>query len=426
VGKSAQFPLHVWLPDAMEGPTPVSALIHAATMVAAGVFLVARFFPLFSPDLGGSQEAAAAVAIVGASTALFAATMGLVATDFKRVMAYSTISQLGYMVAALGVGAYGAATFHLFNHAFFKALLFLTAGSVSHAVGTFDMRYMGGLRKAMPWTYAFILVAGLSLAGVFPLSGFWSKDEILSSAWSGTGSVSVAVFWLLIISVALTAFYTFRMVFMTFHGQFRGGAEAEAKAAGHDTHGAHAPHLAESPLVMLLPMGVLALAAVVSGYLANPQAGLLGVPKHWFSEFLAPATAEHGETTPVKFSLATVATIVALAGIGLAALMYLARRPSPEAVGRRFKGAHTLLSRKYFMDELYEGVIVGRLFYKRVVSLAEWFDVNVVDRIVDMAGWFGRNTGRALAQVQNGQVQAYGAAIGVGVLVILGAYLMLR
>ena len=180
-GKSAQFPLHVWLPDAMEGPTPVSALIHAATMVAAGVFLVARFFPVFE----ASTEAMTVVAIVGAFTALFAATMGLVTKDIKRVLAYSTISQLGYMMAALGIGAFGPAIFHLFTHAFFKALLFLGAGSVNHATGTFDMRYMGGLRKAMPWTYALMVVGSLSLVGIFPLAGFWSKDEILGHAWHG-------------------------------------------------------------------------------------------------------------------------------------------------------------------------------------------------------------------------------------------------
>jgi len=204
VGKSAQFPLHTWLPDAMEGPTPVSALIHAATMVAAGVFLVARFFPLFQ----ASPEAMSAVAIIGAFTAFFAATMGLVMNDIKRVMAYSTISQLGYMMAALGVGAYGAAIFHLFNHAFFKALLFLGAGSVNHATGTFDMRYMGGLRRYMPLTYATTLIAALSLVGIFPLSGFWSKDEILLAAWRGGSPVSVVTFWLLMVSVFLTALYS--------------------------------------------------------------------------------------------------------------------------------------------------------------------------------------------------------------------------
>ena len=221
VGKSAQFPLHVWLPDAMEGPTPVSALIHAATMVAAGVFLVARFFPLFEH----SADAMSMVAIVGAFTALFAATMGMASYDIKRVMAFSTVSQLGYMIAALGIGAYGVAIFHLFNHAFFKALLFMGAGSVNHATGTFDMRYMGGLRKAMPWTYWTVLIASLSLSGIFPFAGFWSKDEILLHAWRGGASVDTVVFWLLIVAAFLTALYTFRMVYMTFHGEFRGGVD---------------------------------------------------------------------------------------------------------------------------------------------------------------------------------------------------------
>ena len=227
-GKSAQFPLHVWLPDAMEGPTPVSALIHAATMVAAGVFLVARFFPVFE----ASTEAMTVVAIVGAFTALFAATMGLVTKDIKRVLAYSTISQLGYMMAALGIGAFGPAIFHLFTHAFFKALLFLGAGSVNHATGTFDMRYMGGLRKVMPWTYALMVVGSLSLVGIFPLAGFWSKDEILGHAWHGGSLLDTVVFWLLAVGVAATAFYTFRMIYMTFHGQFRGGIGGGTEGAG--------------------------------------------------------------------------------------------------------------------------------------------------------------------------------------------------
>ncbi len=212
-GKSAQFPLHTWLPDAMEGPTPVSALIHAATMVAAGVFLVARFMPLFEL----SQEAMTLVALIGGVTALFAASMGLVATDIKRVLAYSTVSQLGYMMLALGVGAYGPALFHLFTHAFFKALLFLGSGSVNHATGTFDMRYMGGLRKVMPWTHATFLVGALSLAGVFPLAGFWSKDEILAHALAGDG-VGRLVFVLALAAVFMTAFYIFRALFLTFEG----------------------------------------------------------------------------------------------------------------------------------------------------------------------------------------------------------------
>ena len=219
VGKSAQFPLHVWLPDAMEGPTPVSALIHAATMVAAGVFLVARMFPLFEHSL----EALTTVAIIGGFTAIFAATMGLVMNDIKRVLAYSTISQLGYMMLGLGVGGVAIGMFHLFTHAFFKALLFMGSGSVNHATGTFDMRLMGGLRKVMPWTYATFLIGSLSLAGIWPLAGFWSKDEILISALEN----QPILFWLAIITVFMTAFYMFRAIFMTFHGEYRGGATGE-------------------------------------------------------------------------------------------------------------------------------------------------------------------------------------------------------
>ena len=230
IGKSGQFPLHTWLPDAMEGPTPVSALIHAATMVTAGVFLVGRFFPLFQ----ASQDAMMVVALVGGITALFAATMGLVSNDIKRVLAYSTVSQLGYMMLALGIGAYGVAIFHLFTHAFFKALLFLGSGSVNHATGTFDMRFMGGLRKKMPITYITFLIGSLSLAGIFPLAGFWSKDEILLNAFrsgsEGGEIVSMTVFVLAIIAVFMTAFYMFRALFMTFEGEFRGGSEKDPEA----------------------------------------------------------------------------------------------------------------------------------------------------------------------------------------------------
>jgi len=246
-GKSAQFPLHVWLPDAMEGPTPVSALIHAATMVAAGVFLVARTFPLFEH----SAEALTTVAAIGAFTAIFAASMGLVMNDIKRVLAYSTISQLGYMMLGLGTGGIAIGIFHLFNHAFFKALLFLGAGSVSHATGTFDMRLMGGLRKAMPWTYATFVIGSLSLAGIWPLAGFWSKDEILITSLAS----QPILFALALITVFMTAFYMFRAVFMTFGGEYRGGSPE-----AHSTH----PH--ESPRVMVLPMVVLAVLAVVSGF----------------------------------------------------------------------------------------------------------------------------------------------------------------
>ncbi|MEE3246046.1 MAG: NADH-quinone oxidoreductase subunit L, partial [Chloroflexota bacterium] len=331
-GKSGQFPLHTWLPDAMEGPTPVSALIHAATMVAAGVFLVARFFPVFQ----NSVDAMTVVALVGAFTAVFAASMGLVMNDIKRVMAYSTVSQLGYMMAALGLGLYAPAIFHLVTHAAFKALLFLGAGSVNHATGTFDMRYMGGLWKVMPFTYLLVLVAGLSLVGIIPLAGFWSKDEILLGAWGGTGLVdtwvSKVTFFGLIAGVVVTAFYTIRMIILTFHGDFRGGIDrelddkAQLVPAGASNHGG--VHLAESPWVMLLPMFVLGVAAVLLGYLANPQwTEEIGIPKHWITGFLgdglqaALGIHEHAHTLDFSRWMATISTVAALSGIGLAALV---------------------------------------------------------------------------------------------------------
>ncbi len=430
VGKSGQFPLHTWLPDAMEGPTPVSSLIHAATMVAAGVFLAARFFPLFEH----SATAMTTVALVGGFTAVFAATMGLVMYDIKRVLAYSTVSQLGYMMLAIGVGAPAVAIFHLFTHAFFKCLLFLGSGSVNHATGTFDMRYMGGLRKAMPWTYATFVIGALSLAGVFPLAGFWSTDEILLSALNlQTVSVHTLVFFLALAAVFLTAFYMFRVVIMTFHGSFRGGVEAEHPQTTpaqptHDTHGAGhdrpqvsghgGVHLAESPLVMVAPMLVLAVLAVGAGYVANPLGDMAGVPAHWFVEFLG----EHAE--PFNFGLAAVSTLVALAGIGLAALMYGRRTPSPEGVGRAFGPVRTLLFNKYYMDALYEDVVVRSVFYRGLARGLNWFDREVIDRLVDGIGWISRNGGKVYAVLQNGQAQGYGLAVSLGVLLVVGVYLV--
>ena len=411
VGKSGQFPLHTWLPDAMEGPTPVSALIHAATMVTAGVFLVARFFPLFEV----SQVAMNLVAVIGGVTAIFAATMGLVMFDIKRVLAYSTISQLGYMMLALGVGAYGAAVFHLFTHAFFKALLFLGSGSVNHATGTFDMRYMGGLRKHMRWTYATFLIGGLSLAGIFPLAGFWSKDEILAHAWGQGSNVSQIVFWLALIAVFMTAFYMFRALFMTFHGEFKGGAEADPAA---ESHGG--VHLAESPVVMVAPLLVLAVAAVAAGFLVNPATDLGIVPAHWFSEFL------HVEAEGVNLTIAGLSTAVAVAGIALAYLMYSAGRISPESQGRVLGLAHELLSRKYYFDELYEGYVVKRLLYRWISGFMDWADRSIVDGAVRGVDYAGRNVGRAMAQDQTGQLQGYGVVMSIGVLAILGVYLFLR
>jgi NADH-quinone oxidoreductase subunit L len=434
-GKSGQFPLHTWLPDAMEGPTPVSALIHAATMVAAGVFLVARFFPLFEH----SPDAMTVVALVGAFTAVFAASMGLVMNDIKRVMAYSTISQLGYMMAALGLGLYAAAIFHLVTHAAFKALLFLAAGSVNHATGTFDMRYMGGLRKVMPITYILVVVAGLSLVGIIPLAGFWSKDEILLGAWNGTGLVDTWVsrvtFSALLAGVIVTAFYTIRMIILTFHGEFRGGIDreledkAQAVPAGASHHGG--VHLAESPWVMVLPMLVLGVAAVVVGYLANPQwTEEIGIPRHWITGFLgdglsaALGAAGHAETLDFSRWMAIISTVAALSGIGLAVLIYLRRRDQREDPLSKVKPVYKLLSEKYYMDTLYEDVMVRKGFYKYFAGILDWIDANLVDGIVDRTGWFFQNIGSAIGKLQSGHVQAYATGIAFGVLAIILAFLL--
>ena len=432
-GKSGQFPLHTWLPDAMEGPTPVSALIHAATMVAAGVFLVGRFFPVFAE----SETVMMVVALIGAFTAVFAATMGLAANDIKRVMAYSTVSQLGYMMAALGVGAYNAALFHLFTHAFFKALLFLSAGSVNHAIGTFNMMYMGGLRKALPWTYALTAIGALSLVGIFPLAGFWSKDEILLEAWLGGGpvqmSVSLAVFFMLLAGVLLTAFYSFRMVHLTFHGEFRGGGEQEL----HDIEEAGLPaptgvthhvHLGESPWVMITPMLLLGISAVIAGWLANPVGveSLFGlVPAHWFTEYLASGLYDGHHAPPFNIVIAAISNLVAIGGIGLAILVYAWPRAFTSFDPLIKAGpVHTLLSQRYYFDHLYEGIIVNRVFYRTVVATTDWVDRNLVDGIVGLVGWISRNVGSLIALAQNGQVQFYPLVAATGGAVIIVLYLV--
>ena len=482
-GKSGQFPLHTWLPDAMEGPTPVSALIHAATMVAAGIFLVARFFPLFQE----TREALTVVALVGGFTAFGAATLGLVMDDIKRVMAYSTVSQLGYMMAALGLGAFGPALFHLFTHAFFKALLFLGAGSVNHATGTFNMRYMGGLRKHLPWTYALFMVAGLSLVGIAPLAGFWSKDEILTAAWLGGGLVdpwvAQTVFGFLVAGVLLTAFYTFRMILLTFHGEFRGGGKQEIENLLEQQETVPSAvsgevHLAESPAVMVAPMAVLGFAAVVVGFLVNPQwfKSFLLIPGHWFSYYVESAVLfGHPETPAFNWGIAFLSTATALVGIVLALALYVAvssRRSgqeieaaseADEVVLTHDAGQHaassadyhgnapvpshgdghsspavapqrrdplekggpiyTLLCRKYFLDDLYEGLLVRRIFYRYFVGITDWLDRSIVDGIVDITAGVCRNGGRLLSQLQTGQVQFYGVVIVLGAVLITLGYL---
>ena len=434
-GKSGQFPLHTWLPDAMEGPTPVSALIHAATMVAAGVFLVARFFPVFQHSI----DAMTVVALLGAFTAVFAASMGLVMNDIKRVMAYSTVSQLGYMMAALGLGLYAPAIFHLVTHAAFKALLFLGAGSVNHATGTFDMRYMGGLRKVMPFTYVLVLVAGLSLVGIIPLAGFWSKDEILLGAWNGTGFVdtwvSKVTFFGLIAGVVVTAFYTIRMIILTFHGDFRGGVdqELEERAQIVPAGASHSGgvHLAESPLVMLLPMLVLGVTAALLGYLANPQwTEEIGIPRHWITGFLGDGLLaaldihEHAHTLDFSRWMAIISTVAALSGIGIALLIYARRRGQGKDPLEKAGAVHTLISQKYYMDILYEDVVVRKGFHRIFAGLLDWLDRNLVDGVADLIGWFFRNIGTAIGKFQTGQVQAYATGVAFGVLAIILALLL--
>ena len=441
VGKSAQFPLHTWLPDAMEGPTPVSALIHSATMVTAGVFLVARMFPLFE----ASEYTMEVVALIGAFTAVFAASMGLVAHDIKRVLAYSTVSQLGYMMLILGLGGYVAAIFHLFTHAFFKALLFLGSGSVNHATGTFDMRYMGGLRKVMPWTFTLMVIGSLSLAGIFPLAGFWSKDEILAHAAEVDSNIGWIALGAGVVAAFMTAFYMFRVIWMTFGGTYRGGAEAEAAAIvaeGGEAPEVHGhPHLGESPWVMLAPMLILAVLAIGAGFLANPPVDIGISDKHEFGHFttgnesvfidtLADEHAveeavEHAGASPTfNWNVAVLSSVVALLGIYLAYLMYGSKKVSPESMANRTRPVYTLLYRKYFMDELYEQWIVQRFFYGGVVRAADWFDRSVIDATNVQLGIWTSRIGRGLGQVQNGQTQVAGLAISVGVVASIAAFLV--
>ena len=403
MGKSAQFPLHVWLPDAMEGPTPVSALIHAATMVVAGVYLIARFFPAFE---AAPSEVLTIVAYVGGFTAIFAASIGMVVTDIKRVLAYSTISQLGYMVMALGLGGYAAALFHLFTHAFFKALLFLGSGSVNHATNTFDMRLMGGLKKSMPITFWTFVIGSLSLAGVFPLAGFWSKDEILLDAWNED-----KLLWAVGTLVAgMTAFYMFRAIFMTFFGEYRGGGEPEP---GHATTEAHAgPH--ESPPAMWVPLAILAVPAVMIGWV-----NLGGGFGEWVEGAL-PEHLRHFEFQIDAFVLVS-STALALGGIGLAYAIYYAGKPSPDFLRQRFGPLHTLIDQKYYMDALAEDAIIRRGLDRGIGRAVALFDTYVIDGAVNGIAEATRRIGDVLRRTETGQPQAYTSALFLGVVVAAGA-----
>ena len=438
VGKSAQFPLHSWLPDAMEGPTSVSALIHSATMVTAGVFLIARFFPLFE-----HSNVMTLVALIGGFTAVFAATMGLVANDIKRVLAYSTISQLGYMVLALGVGAYAPAIFHLFTHAFFKAALFLGAGSVHHAAGTFNMKYMGGLKRHMPWTYWGMIIASLSLAGLFPFSGFWSKDEILghaSEVGTTTGNIVLA---LGLIAALMTAFYMFRAIFLTFHGEWNGGGEqeeADAQLSGDPPPVGNTPsHLGESPWMMIGPVTLLAILSIFIGFFSNPVVEVASIDKHAFAHFVTVENeavfpvdeygdhkaAEHAGAAPkFNFVVAGISTFLALSGIALAYAMYIKSWISPSSMGARFRPLYNLMFRKYYFDELYENIVVSKGFYKYLADGLRWFDEHWVDNVnIHLSNWVAR-IGKSGVLIQNGQTQTYAVGMVIGVVAIAAGFLL--
>ncbi|MBF0553757.1 MAG: NADH-quinone oxidoreductase subunit L [Nitrospirae bacterium] len=418
VGKSAQLPLHVWLPDAMEGPTPVSALIHAATMVTAGVFLVARANPIFTL----SPVAMNVVAITGGLTAIFAATIALVQNDIKRVVAYSTVSQLGYMFVACGVGAFSAGIFHLYTHAFFKACLFLCAGSVMHAMGgELDVQKMGGLKKFMPVTYWTMLIASLSIAGIPGLSGFFSKDEILWKALSSGSPVGKFVWIIGVVTALLTAFYSFRVLFLAFHGTFRGTEEQKH-------------HLHESPSSMTIPLIVLSVGAIVAGYAGVPH--ILG-GHDWIAGFLGKVTglvpAEnvggaihvHAEGEMSEWSGMAVSVVVAIVGVSAAAFFYLKRPELPKKIATAFAPIYKLLFNKYYVDELYGFIIIKPCYWVSENILDKVTDKMFIEGIVNGLPALVEWSGQKLRKMQTGVVLHYTLIMAVGVfllaiLVLLG------
>jgi NADH-quinone oxidoreductase subunit L len=442
-GKSAQVPLYVWLPDAMEGPTPVSALIHAATMVTAGVYMVARMNALYQL----APTAMLVVAVIGGFTAFYAATMGLVQNDIKRVLAYSTISQLGYMFLALGVGAFAAGIFHLMTHAFFKALLFLGSGSVIHALsGEQDMRKMGGLWEKIPTTARTFLAATLAIAGIPPLAGFFSKDEILWRTFSGGGAPVYKILYIAgLVTAGMTAFYMFRLVNMTFFGKSR---------VEHDVE----HHIHESPMSMTVPLTILAVLSVAGGWVGIPRA--LG-GGDWFERFLEPVVAHVGSAgeaaaelqssagaSGLEYSLMLLSVLVALGGIWLARHIYLQGEGLADRIAASWSGLYELLYHKYYMDEVYDALFVNRikglatslgvfdlgvvdglgvegsasftLFTSRV---SIWWDTWVVDGLVNLAGAVVRFLSYPIRLLQTGLLQSYALGIVLGVLLLLGSYL---
>jgi NADH-quinone oxidoreductase subunit L len=465
-GKSAQIPLYVWLPDAMEGPTPVSALIHAATMVTAGVYMIGRNAVLFSH----APTTLAIVAGIGVATALMAGTIGLVQNDIKRVLAYSTVSQLGYMFLAMGVGAYAAGIFHLYTHAFFKALLFLGSGAVIHALaGEQDLRNMGGLKKHLPITYWTFLIGALAIAGVPLLSGFFSKDEILYRTFTSNSDYRLLLWGIGMVTSLLTATYMFRLVFLAFHGQRRVAADHPAHpeeeepaahadvAPAHGVHGrahhhAHAPH--DAPPSMAMPLIVLAIGSIFAGYIGVPHA--LGGSNR-IERFLEPSfevsEGGHGVETALaadsvraggvrtvalqepesahtdaadahgassELMLMAISSGVAFAGIAIAAFFWLRNPAAADAMSRRMRGLHTLLSHKYYVDELYEAAIVQPIKLLSTGGLWKGVDSGLIDGAVNGVGLTIRGSSTGLRRAQTGSMRTYAAFLFLGVVLILG------
>jgi NADH-quinone oxidoreductase subunit L len=436
-GKSAQIPLYVWLPDAMEGPTPVSALIHAATMVTAGVYMIGRNAVLFEH----APMTMTIVAVIGASTALFAGTIGLVQNDIKRVLAYSTVSQLGYMFLAMGVGAFGAGIFHLYTHAFFKALLFLGSGAVIHALhGEQDIRNMGGLKKHIPLTYWTFIIGAVAIAGVPSLSGFFSKDEILYETFHHGHQM----LWVVgVLTSLLTATYMFRLVHLTFHGEERFGRAADS----HQPHPPHPPHLHDAPAPMAFALVVLALGSILAGYVGVPHAlgghnplGAWLEPAFQATNCGAPVTtgalaglavepclpgeeAEAAEDVGLELSLMVVSSLIAFAGIGLATFLWLKRRDIPAQLAQQYAGVHRLLLNKYYVDEVYDATIVQPIKVVSEEGLWRGFDVKVVDGAVNGAGYLVSGVSIVLRLMQNGSVKTYAASTFMGAVAILAYYL---
>jgi NADH-quinone oxidoreductase subunit L len=407
MGKSAQLGLHTWLPDAMEGPTPVSALIHAATMVTAGVFLVARMSPLFEY----APTALAFVTFIGASTALFAATIGLTQFDIKRVIAYSTCSQLGYMFFACGVGAYQAGIFHLFTHAFFKALLFLGAGSVIHAMSDEqDMRRMGGIWRMIPVTYAVMWIGTLALIGFPGFAGYFSKDAILEAAWASHNTLSHYAFWLGVIAAVLTAFYSGRLIWLTFHGEPR---------ADHDTM----HHVHESPLVMTVPLGVLAVGAVLAGWLGS---GMVEAEGHFWAGAIVNGPENHvmHAMHAVPFAVRIAPFLAMLIGLGLSYVFYILRPDLPGRVVAALRPVHTFLYNKWYFDELYDLLFVRTA---RALGLGLWHggDQGIIDRFgPDGLAATTLEGARRAVRLQTGYVYHYAFAMLVGVAALVSWYLL--